>query len=197
MFLYQNLTALHFGPKITCRTPSQLEVSLFVRGTWRIPLSGVLEQVEDPVEQGFMSGDVFADADPDRLGPVLYASDFGDFKPKAEVLLKGTCHPPGGKPTTVCHVGFAVGGWSKSLAVIGPRAWKPGLLFGASMSQPAEFTRMPLTWENAFGGEGHAPNPVGKGVALGALPTVEDPRALIKSLGDRPTPATFLPISPN
>lgn len=197
MFLNQNLTKLHFGPKITCREPGRLEVSLFARGTWRIPLSGPLEQIEDPVEQGFMSGDVFADTDPERTGPVLYASDFGDYKPRADLLLKGTCYPPGGRPTDVCPVRFTVGEWSKSLVAVGARAWRPGVLFGASLSEPSPFTRMPLTWENAFGGESHADNPVGKGVTGDVLPTVEDPRQPIKGRRDRPTPASFLPISPN
>ena len=35
-------------------------------------------------------------------------SDFGDWKPHAEVLLAGTCHPPGGRATE-CAVRFSVG----------------------------------------------------------------------------------------
>ena len=154
MFLYQKLTALQFGPKITCREPGQLEVTLFARGTWQLTPDGKLTQIEDPVAQGFMSGDVWADDDPDRLGPVLYASDFADFKPRADLLLTGTCHAPKGQPTIACDVGFAVGGWSKSLLAVGTRVWRKGLLFGAKMTDPEPFLSMPLTWQNAFGGAG-------------------------------------------
>ena len=196
MFLYQKLTALQFGPKITCREPGQLEVTLFARGTWQLRPDGSLTQIEDPVAQGFMSGDVWPDTDPDREGPVEYASDFADFKPRADLLLTGTAYAPGGKPTTVVDVGFTVGAWSKSLMAIGARAWKKGLLFGASMSDPEPFVSMPLTWENAFGGEGYRANPVGKGIKRERLPTVERPRQLVGSSSDKPLPASFAPISP-
>ncbi|MFT4512414.1 MAG: hypothetical protein ACI91B_001108 [Planctomycetota bacterium] len=196
MFLHQNLTPLYFGPKLTSRKPPQLEVTLFVRGTWRIPLEGPLEAIEDPIEQGFMSGDVFDDADTERTGALLYASDFADFKLHADLVLKGTCHVPGGVPTDYCKVSFAVGDWSKSLLVVGPRVWKPGLL-KASMSDPVTFTRMPLTWQNAFGGEGHAANPCGKGIAGEELPTVELEDKLIRKRRDKPAPACFGAINAN
>ncbi|MEZ6188074.1 MAG: DUF2169 domain-containing protein [Planctomycetota bacterium] len=197
MFLHQNLTALQFGPKITCRKIPQLEVSLFVRGTWRLGADGSLEQIEDPVQQGFMSGDTWAPTDPDRAGPLTYASDFADWKPHADLLLKGTCYPPGGRAATECPVRFAVGDWSKTLVVRGPRAWRPGVLFGKSMTEPQPFARVPLTWENAYGGARFPQNPVGKGRDGQELPLVEDPRQPIQGARDKPTPATFLPISPN
>ena len=80
MFLCNKLIPFYTGPKLTSRMPPQLEVTLFVRGTWRIPLDGPLELVDDPIEQGFMTGDVFAEDDVERTGALLYASDFADFK---------------------------------------------------------------------------------------------------------------------
>ena len=62
---------------------------------------------------------------------------------------------------------------------------------------------MPLTWERALGGPGHAPNPVGIGVggsirngrSVALLPNLEDPQRLIQSAGDRPPPACPGPIA--
>ncbi len=61
---------------------------------------------------------------------------------------------------------------------------------------------MPLVAERAFGGPGHAENPVGRGIvalALGgatavALPNIEDPSRLILRPEDRPEPAGFGPL---
>ena len=61
---------------------------------------------------------------------------------------------------------------------------------------------MPITWQNAFGGEGFDNNPLGKGIApietedgkVHPLPNVELPRKLVKSKRDRPGPTSFGPI---
>jgi hypothetical protein len=106
-----------------------------------------------------------------------------------------------------------VGPITRTIRVFGPRHWKAGLLT-TSMSEPEEFTKMPLTFENAFGGKdathkdssrhGWEPrNPVGKGFRVNPLnepekgkgldgwplPNLEDPGALIRSWKDRPAPA--------
>ncbi len=67
------------------------------------------------------------------------------------------------------------------------------------MSAPEPFTEMPVSWRNAFGGDGYAENPLGKGFApiqssgasVHALPNIEDPGHLIKASGDRPTAVGF------
>lgn len=170
-------------------------MSVVVRGTWRLtPGERQLSLIEDPLEQGFLTADVVADDDLDRVGPVSYPNDFADFKPQAEVLLKGSAYAPQGQDTVV-KVKVSLGAWSKSLLGIGPRVWNPGLLFGASFSDPVAFESIPLTWENAFGGGGDPRNPVGRGLEE-SLPLLELSDALISKRGDRPSPATFLPINP-
>jgi hypothetical protein len=87
-------------------------------------------------------------------------------------------------------------------------------LLSTGMSEPEEFTRLPLTFENAFGGRdathkdvslhGWEPrNPVGKGFRVNGtneteknkaldgwpLPNLEDPACLIRSWKDKPAPA--------
>ncbi|XXY15100.1 DUF2169 domain-containing protein [Sorangium sp. So ce216] len=111
-----------------------------------------------------------------------------EFNPKTrgEVLVTGRCYPPGRVARPASSVRVKLGPIDKSLYVIGDRTW--GLL---GMSDPAPFTEMPVTWRNAFGGEGFAKNPLGKGHGdrIAALPNIESPRHLIRARGDRPTPA--------
>ncbi|MCB9877491.1 MAG: DUF2169 domain-containing protein [Planctomycetes bacterium] len=195
--IHKNLTPFFWGPRITSRTPPQPEMAVCVRGVFRLAPGQPLAVVEDPMQQGFMSGDTFAPDDIDQQGALLHASDFADWKLHAELLLRGSCHPPGGN-ATVCDVRFAVGTWSKALRCFGPRAFTPGLLLGGKVSEPQPFTSMPLTWQNAYGGEGYADNPAGRGFAGEEMPTVELPDGPAAKKGKRGiTPATFLPVSPN
>jgi len=195
-FIARNLCPFYWGPKATSRRPPQPEMAVCVRGTFRLQPGQPLEAIEDPMDQGFMSGDTWDLEDIDRLGPLTYSSDFADWKPRADLLLTGTCHPPRGADVT-CSVRFAVGSWSKSLRVTGPRTFKPGLLLGGALSDPQPFTHMPLTWENAYGGAGYARNPVGRGYATNEAPTVEHPAHLMRKKGQkRVLPGCFGPISP-
>ncbi|XXY53220.1 DUF2169 domain-containing protein [Sorangium sp. So ce269] len=111
-----------------------------------------------------------------------------EFNPKTrgELLVTGRCYPPGRVARPASSVRVKLGSIDKNLYVIGDRTW--GLL---GMSDPTPFTEMPVTWRNAFGGEGFAKNPLGKGHGDkgAALPNIESPRHLIRARGDRPAPA--------
>src|SRR5262249_23801686 len=82
----------------------------------------------------------------------------------------------------------------KTLYVVGNRRFTT-----AGMTEPESFTEMPLTWRYAFGGEGFALNPLGKGFAsieeggerTHPLPNIEHPDHLIQSPKDKPSPAGF------
>lgn len=195
--IHKNLTPFFWGPRVTSRKPPQPEMAICVRGAFRLAPGQPVEAIEDPIRQGFMCGDLFQPDDIDQRGELVHSSDFAEWKLFGEMLLKGTCHPPGGRATR-CDVRFAVGSWSKTLRVVGPRVYKPGLLLGGTMSEPQPFERMPLTWQNAYGGEDYAHNPVGKGYAGEEMPTVELPDAPVTKKGKAGVvPASFLPISPN
>ena len=45
-----------------------------------------------------MTSDTYLDDDAERAGECLYPSDFADWKPHAEVMLRGTCHTPPASP---------------------------------------------------------------------------------------------------
>lgn len=121
--------------------------------------------------------------------------DMGMPKIRGEVLVSGICYTPAGKPYPACPVNLKIGNVNKTLNVFGNRFWNS--LGG--ISDPEPFTSMPLTWQNAFGGDGYDFNPVGKGFVpiiyngktVHPLPNIEDPGALIGSPNDKPMPAGF------
>ncbi|MEO5726597.1 MAG: DUF2169 domain-containing protein, partial [Byssovorax sp.] len=190
--LTQNQTPFLFAAKVCSRRPPQPEMTMIVRATFALAPNVPLEPAE---EQGALTAEVFHEDDEARLGECLYAGDFADFKLNAEVLLKGTCHVPGGRPVVECPVRATVGAWSKTLLVIGPRAWSSRFP-GATASEPSSFTSMPLGYQGSFGGPDFARNPVGRGHGSLSLPIVESPSEPVRSRGDQPAPAGFGPLNP-
>lgn len=126
------------------------------------------------------------------------------FKPQGEVLVTGSCftgeRPKGSEfvRLSVSAAGASPGDKKvidKKLYVFGDRKWT---LLGPS--EPQMFSRMPVDYAHAFGGEKYDHNPVGKGLSavkdesgadIHPLPNIEDPKHTIKSKGDRPTPASL------
>ena len=140
----------------------------------------------------------------DKLGnSCFYPGDILPFKPRADLLLVGSCYPPSGKATR-SSASFHMGSWKKELTVFGDRFWVPGEEEEAPvMTRPKEFSRMPLRYELAFGGEDSQENPHGRGMAseltpegksYWPLPNIEDPKHLILSADEHPAPAGFGPL---
>tara|TARA_R110002072_G_scaffold36834_1_gene108121 strand:+ start:4995 stop:8228 length:3234 start_codon:yes stop_codon:yes gene_type:complete len=195
--IHKNLTPFYWGPKLTSRKPPKPEVAVCVRGVFKLVPGQPLVAIEDPIEQGFMSGELFAVEDIDQTGALTYPGDFADWKPFAEVLVKGTAYPPQGEDVA-CTVGVGVGDWEKTLRVTGPRTYVPGAIFGGSLSEPRPFKQMPLTWANAYGGPGYPENPVGRGFEGPEMGTIEYPTEPLTKPGvNKIAPAGFGPISPN
>jgi uncharacterized protein YjbI with pentapeptide repeats len=192
--LVKNATPFFHGTKLTSRHPPQPELVLVVRGTFRLVFDDVVSVVED-LEQGFLSGDLYAGDDPDRSGALEHASDFADFKLGAEILFVGSAYPPRAREAS-CPVRLSVGDWKKELMVYGDRRWERGV-WGVRATAPAPFERIPLDWAHAYGGKGFADNPVGAGRGGDLLPNVELPSRPILSPDDAPPPASMAPISPS
>lgn len=139
-----------------------------------------------------------ADSPDEDDGPVSlrYPADLVPFKPRADVLLVGSCHA-GAKLQEVVPVTLRVGSWSKTLQVSGDRHWE---VLGASRARP--FDVVPLEYERAFGGPGFEENPVGvgftprdvQGVPVLRLPNIELPGAPLERPGARVPPAGFGPL---
>ncbi|MEZ4296626.1 MAG: DUF2169 domain-containing protein [Polyangiaceae bacterium] len=194
----KNLTGFPFGTKVTSRRPPQLEMALVVRAAFVLAPGEPLVRAGEPgdlLAQGAMSSETYRDDDAERTGEALTPDDFADFKLKADLLVRGTCHAPGGKPVTECPVAFSVGAYQKTLRVLGRRVWSDSLS-GAASSAPLAFTKMPVDYAHAFGGPGFPRNPSGKGL-LDELPNIESPHSPVRSRNDRPEPAGFGPISPD
>ncbi|NUO48668.1 MAG: DUF2169 domain-containing protein, partial [Polyangiaceae bacterium] len=134
----------------------------------------------------------------EELGPGG-AFDTGLPKPRGEVIVDAIAYAPGGEPQPGVSVELEIASVKKQLWVAGARHWE---LLGMTMPEP--FVEMPVDWAHAFGGEGFAHNPLGRGVApvVGAdgkkhhpLPNVEYPDQRVQSKGDKPKqPASFRAI---
>ncbi len=132
--------------------------------------------------------------------PVL---DAGMPKPRGEVLVTGSAFNIGGaKPS--CAVRLRIAAVEKVLSVVGDRTWPYDVLTdkpSSKATEPVPFEEMPIDWEHAYGGEGYAKNPLGRGYwtkkILDAkpvsLPNVVDPRKPVTSPDVQPEPAGFGP----
>lgn len=178
-----------------------------VKGTFLIAPDGSTELAE--AQEEVLAAPKYR-GEPGRSS-LLYESDLVLTKPSTDVLLHGHAYASPARP--VVDVAMAVGGIAKRLRVFGDRLWQErALLGGVEKSRPRPFTKMPITYERAFGGtDERAPdpkrhgweprNPVGVGFATRAghllgqpLPNIEHPDRLIDGWKDRPPPAGFGPI---
>jgi hypothetical protein len=121
---------------------------------------------------------------------IVYYSDLeAQTKPAVDVVLNGHAYAQGYKQTTELTVGVAVGNWIKQLKVFGDRYWDKalGVIY---QTDPEPFEKIPIVYENAFGGTDDATdppalfrgNPVGTGFAAKSnhrvgqkLPQIEYP----------------------
>jgi len=173
-----------------------------VRGTFLIHPDGstTVAEEQDPV--------VLAPkyrGDPADSG-LVYDTDFPLTKPTTDVLLHGHAYAPRGEPTTRVDVTMRVDSISKTLRVTGDRAYQQGV-FGVATGSVQPFTRMPITYERAFGGREPDPpanpdrpqfevrNPVGTGFA--PVPGKLAPNIEYPGLGLGRRPAGFGPIPPH
>lgn len=185
--LTKNLTPFAFAATSISMRPPTPSMSVVVRGTFAIADDGALTPVAPTEDPRPLSSQTFREDD-DCLGGCVYPSDFADYKVRAEVILKGSCHAPNGRAVSECPVNVKVGSWSKSLRVLGRRVWG-----GAA---PAPFVTMPLDWEHAYGGLRFPKNPSGAGFDSDEMPNVLHGKDVTRSRGDASLePAGYGPIN--
>ena len=174
-------------------------LTLIVKGTFDLSPGGKASIAE---KQAFPTGDEYYPDDDGMAGSLRYETDFAYFKPRADLLLVGKCHPQGGKLVSTCPVTFRVGNKSRTLNVVGNRRAQRRYLRW-SVTEPEPFAEMELRWENSFGGTGFKKNPVGKGYRSSnkkvgpeplPLPNIENPADSWQSSGVEPEPAGFGPL---
>ncbi|XYH97283.1 pentapeptide repeat-containing protein [Sorangium sp. So ce1128] len=121
----RNLTPFLFGTKVCSRRPPQPEVVLIVRGRFSLRPGEPLAPMDGSLAQGALTAETFEGGGGEREGEPTYPGDFADWKPAADLLLRGACHPPPGDAQREHPVRFAVGAWSKSQQVPAPRQGRP------------------------------------------------------------------------
>ena len=143
------------------------------------------------------------------VSSIRFEGELGPPKVATDVVLVGRAVAP--RPgTRSMDVSFRVGPLQKRVRVSGERRWEKTLGF-LSHSSPEPFERMPLIYENAFGGKDtsakdpkyhdqEARNPVGCGFASKksqtdlsglVLPSIENPEESFRKPGQCPAPQGF------
>lgn len=183
-----NDTRLRPAWLVAAQAPPQLSATWIVKGTYRLRPDGTATEVEEPE---FPDGDRFYDGQPEA--GLRSDSDFAPLKPRTDLILIGSCYPPGGAPATVCHASFGVGRWKKTVAAVGDRHWRRSNV-GVGISEPRPFASMPLRYSLAYGGPGYARNPIGRGFRMESLPNVEYPDRPVTSWEAELEPAGFGPL---
>lgn len=119
--------------------------------------------------------------------------DEGVLKLTPEFLVVGHAFAQPDRNDAVA-VRAELAGVSKTVFAFGDRYW----LDRKAASAPAPFTTMPLDWSRAYGGDGFAANPVGKGrVAQDGvrwLPNLELPQSRLLQADQEIEPAGFGPL---
>ncbi len=184
---------------------------IVVKGTWSIGQDGTLTVAAKQVP--IMSEPIYS-GEPGRSS-LIYDSDIVMEKPGTDCVLIGHAWASNSGVPHV-NVTFSVGPVKKQARVFGDRKWMKSGSGAASISRVSPFEKIPLIWENAFGGSDTSPqdpadhqfcleNPVGRGIMANTskinidgqlLPNIEDPADLIQKPGQRPQPIGFGMIAP-
>lgn len=132
------------------------------------------------------------------------ASEMHLHKAMTDFIVTGHAGTPDGRDVDRCQFSVSLGEFGFQAVICGERRFVGR---GGLITSPRPFERMPLIWERSFGGgspgdEKKKPdfdegNPVGSGylgrrqeaeVEGELAPSVEDPRYLVRKLGDRGKP---------
>ncbi len=205
-----NATGMAAGYTVALDKEGYEHVVVVVKGTFTLPRSGEAPKLADE-QVPLVDADRFT-GEPGRSA-TLVECDYVLEKPYCDVLLNGAAYAPGGRPVERVAVGLQVGSMRKSFAVWGNREWRAAGV-GYAPSEPEPFTRLPISYDNAFGGtdermrdpaqvRSYLPNPVGRGwhhhiyreLVIGApVSNAEEIRDPVRDPGGRYRPMAFGPI---
>ena len=151
-----NATKMKAGYTMGMKPDGRELLVVVVKGTFKIPKPG--QEVElSPQQADLVMADEFT-GEPGLSAP-KYESDFAPAKPRCDVLFNGSAYAPGGEPVKRIKVGLRVGSMEKTFTVVGDRKWRKWLTF-IWATKPEPFVKMPISYDNAFGGSDLSdPNP--------------------------------------
>ena len=120
-----------------------------------------------------------------------------------EILHLGSAYSPGGAPLHKLSINLRVAGFEKGLEVYGNRIWQKKWV-GYRRTDPAQFSAMPLSWENSYGFNASDINPNGVGKlsagsdneVLVSLPNIYYPGEALSSPSASVHSAGFGPLEP-
>ena len=205
-----NATPFAFEPVFITDEDMRPVVVTVVKATYDFDLQGAVQLADEQVPVN-LAGEPWTDA---PISSYKYEPEVALCKLATDVVLIGHAYPPTAGTTRV-DVGIKVGPVQKVAAVFGERFW----VFtkgGIAKSRTAALERLPLTWENAFGGHDETRstpertvaeprNLVGTGFGTPLakvgdrlrLPNIEDPKQLVGQYGALVPPCGFGFTSPN
>jgi hypothetical protein len=167
---FVNATRMVAGYNMGLEPSGRELLVLAIKGTFVIP------KLDEPVRLAeeqlpLILADTFT-GKPGFSAPVSEI-DYAPRKQACDVLLTGHACAPEGSTVQRLRVGLRVGPMEKVFDVVGDRVWQAGLS-GISASAPQPFSRMPVSYDRAFGGadrcsdderkhDAYLVNPVGRG----------------------------------
>jgi hypothetical protein len=128
-------------------TDGRERVVVIIKGTFAIPWDGTLPRLAEE-QAPLVTADEFT-GEPGKSA-TRYESEFAPYKPRCDVLLNGSAYAPGGVQSGRVDVTLAIGSMRKSLSVHGRRVWQESVTIVPS--EPDPFTRMPISYDGAYGG---------------------------------------------
>lgn len=118
-----------------------------VRATFNFSEAGVVTPAKEQppiVRAPHFAGDPLSSS-------LIAESDLVRTKSSTDVVVRATALAPFGEPVESLDVGIAVGRLEKHLIVCGDSHWEPGV-WGIRPSKSVPFSKMPISYERAFGG---------------------------------------------
>jgi len=185
-------------------------IGVFVlKACWVVGEDRVLRPADEP--EPVLFADRLVEGDDPSKSPVLFEADVVPRKPRTDVVVHGTAYAPSGSPVPTFDCEVVIANYRRRLRIFGPRyaRWqKPAketkretIYTPPLFTDPEPVLRVPLTWENAYGGvaafaspDGEVidvpcpVNPFGKGYCVQnspqgvegrLLPLIEDPAHLL------------------
>ncbi|MBN1980866.1 MAG: DUF2169 domain-containing protein [Chitinivibrionales bacterium] len=130
-------------------------IAVLVKRTYSIRSTKVLERTAEKTP--FIRADEYYSAEikdehDSEASSVLHESELIPLKPKTDIVLIGDCYAPGGRPVRQMDVKIQVGSAGKVIRVLGDRHAYYTSRRQLSFTEPKVFTRLPVRYENAYGG---------------------------------------------